>query len=482
MVRLTSSALFFALVACSSADLDSTGTGGGQGNVGEGSTVKTEDASESTRNPPLATGGGDAVDCGDVATDLTILPDPIGFLAGGQYVVDVLAAGVAPDAAALQVEDLEPYFLSLAASASPSLSAHVSPSGGHVLEAFAPAAAGAGGAVELVVLVDVSPSNSPTVALRDALLDSLAAGLDVGSTLSIVAFANEAQVILEGAPAESASAEVARTRSFLAPKEGHDLARALKTASAVAAPAGAPARHYFVLTDAGFVPDEASLELARSLADAGSAVSIAQLARSASETGVAPALRSDTLRDVAAAGRGVALFLTSATQLETEQARWFAPRDEARGLSFELPAGLDADLKAIPELTEADSSAMGELLPRQDNPNLSHRAFLPVLASCGSFAGGTIVLEGETFDLTWTAQSELLVVGDALPQARARLAELLAALRKSPTARCAALTDFASAVPECEAGTRACVYQEAAFDLLVAESLAQLCSGGGEAP
>jgi hypothetical protein len=282
---------------------------------------------------------------------------------------------------------------------------------------------------------------------------------------------------LESAPQEFASAEVARTRSFLAPKEGHDLARALKTATSVpeAGTQGELTRHYLVLTDAGFVPDESSLDVARALAKEGGAVSIAQLARSPLETGVAPALRSDTLRAVAAAGGGVGLFLTSPERLDADFARWFSPRVEAPPLVFGLPAGLDADLDAIPGVKSESDFVGGELLTWLDNPNLAHHADLPVKVSCEPFGSAPIFFGGAPFMLT-TDSGELSVDGDALPQARARLAEALAALRMKSEAQCEALALLAEAPPECApAETRACVYQEALFALLVSDAQAALC-------
>jgi hypothetical protein len=481
--RLLSS-LFVVLLACGTTDTDTSGSGagGGSGNVPDGTTLKAEDSGPPDDDSPPSAGGGSLgpADCSDAPTELSMLPEQLGFLAGGQYVADMLAAGVSPAPEALQVEDLEPYFLDAASSAPVSLSARVS-SGRWVLEGFSPAAGDEAGPVDLVVVVDVSPSNSTTIALRDAVLDTLAASLEPGSTLSIVAFANEAQVILESAPQEFASAEVARTRSFLAPKEGHDLARALKTATAVGSPddagtVGEATRHYLVLTDAGFLPDESSLDVARALAKEGGAVSIAQLARSPLETGVAPALRSDTLRAVAAAGGGVGLFLTSPARLDADFARWFSPRVDVPTLVFGLPAGLDADLDAIPGVKSESDVVGGELLTWLDNPNLAHHADLPVKASCEPFEGAPVSFGGAPFVLTTTDSGELSVEGDALPQARERLAGALAALRKNPTARCAALTELASAPPECEVGTRACTYQEAAFELLITDALEPLCS------
>jgi hypothetical protein len=479
--RLLSS-LFVLLLACGTNDRDTSGSGagGGSGNVPDGSTLKAEDSGPPDDDSPASAGGGSlGPDCSDAPTELSMLPEQLGFLAGGQYVADMLAAGVSPAPEALQVEDLEPYFLDAASSAPVSLSARVS-SGRWVLEGFSPAPGGEAGPVDLVVVVDVSPSNSTTVALRDAVLDTLAASLEPGSTLSIVAFANEAQVILESAPQEFASAEVARTRSFLAPKEGHDLARALKTATAVGSPddagtVGEGTRHYLVLTDAGFVPDESSLDVARALAKEGGAVSIAQLARSPLETGVAPALRSDTLRAVAAAGGGVGLFLTSPERLDADFARWFSPRVEAPPLVFGLPAGLDADLDAIPGVKSESDFVGGELLTWLDNPNLAHHADLPVKVSCEPFGSAPIFFGGAPFMLT-TDSGELSVDGDALPQARARLAEALAALRMKSEAQCEALALLAEAPPECApAETRACVYQEALFALLVSDAQAALC-------
>jgi hypothetical protein len=476
--RLLSS-LFVLLLACGTNDRDTSGSGagGGSGNVPDGSTLKAEDSGPPDDDSPASAGGGSlGPDCSDAPTELSMLPEQLGFLAGGQYVADMLAAGVSPAPEALQVEDLEPYFLDAASSAPVSLSARVS-SGRWVLEGFSPAPGGEAGPVDLVVVVDVSPSNSTTVALRDAVLDTLAASLEPGSTLSIVAFANEAQVILESAPQEFASAEVARTRSFLAPKEGHDLARALKTATSVpeAGTQGELTRHYLVLTDAGFVPDESSLDVARALAKEGGAVSIAQLARSPLETGVAPALRSDTLRAVAAAGGGVGLFLTSPERLDADFARWFSPRVEAPPLVFGLPAGLDADLDAIPGVKSESDFVGGELLTWLDNPNLAHHADLPVKVSCEPFGSAPIFFGGAPFMLT-TDSGELSVDGDALPQARARLAEALAALRMKSEAQCEALALLAEAPPECApAETRACVYQEALFALLVSDAQAALC-------
>jgi hypothetical protein len=468
------------LIACGRGDWDDLPT-----DPKEGTAIVVEDAEGTgagegggALSPPPGVGGGEDgnTQCIDVPTDVTMVPSQRGFLAGGQYVAAMLEAEVAPRPEALSVANLEDYLLDAAREAPTSLSAHVRADGAQVLEGFLPAATAGGGAVDFVVVVDVSPSNASTADLRDGMLDAIAGQLPPDSTFAIVAFANDAQVILEPVPATEASAEVARTRSALAPQEGHDLSRALKVVTSL--PRKDRTRHVLVLTDAGFVPDEQSLALASALSAEQTAVSIAQIARSPVDTGEVPAFRADTLRRVAEAGAGVALFLTSPTVLQNDDdfARWFAASIEAPALRFSLPPGIDADVEAMTPDAAEDDQKGGFVAVPTNNPTATQYAALRVRASCGALPAATVVFGADElvpFGVAW--DGEIRVDGDGLPNARNNLALALGALRVAPEERCQELAELATGLPECEAGMRACIFETTAFELLVTTATAQLC-------
>ncbi len=366
---------------CSNAELlepPPTGEGGGEsvlsgsggstnaGAGGFGGGIVPSDGGEG----PRGAGGGGALQCADLPdTVVELSPEQSRDLAAGQFSVAMVASGWLPPPKTLGFSQVRDYLHDLAnvdvgTDENPVSFAFVSVQnapGLYQLSARSVGRAASETKANLVVLLDVSPSTAAVSEGRDAVLNSLADGVDAhqGYTFSLASFAGTTELIVDRAPSGEARAALDLERTRLAYLEGGDLPGALKSAQELLKDNEGDAflfSHVLILTDGGLVPSENTLGQVEALVsnsgDARVHVSVAQLSTvplgTAATPLVAPTeLRSELLSEIARRGRGLAFYFdgtcngcSSSKVVDASFARWFAPFEPTENFQFFLPGAL----------------------------------------------------------------------------------------------------------------------------------------------
>ena len=374
-----------------------TGTGGFTGGIvpsggGEG---------------PRGTGGGDFQCANLPETVVELSPEQSRDLAAGQFSVAMVASRWLPPPKTLGYSQVRDYLHDLAnvglgAEENPvsfSLSSSSNAATEFKLTARSTGRAAKATKTNLIVLLDVSPSTSAVSAGRDAVLNSLADGVDAreGYTFSLASFAGTTELIVDRVPAGGARVALDAERTRLAYLEGGDLPGALKTAQGllnIDAVAAFPFSHVLILTDGGLVPSENTLAQVEALSNFPDVrVSVAQLSTvplGTAEPLVAPTeLRSELLSEIARRGRGLAFYFdgncndcSTSEVVDASFERWFAPFEETENFQFFLPGGLSY----VPDPTKepgGDGRAVGLA-------GVSWERSIELKDECGDLAGRMI--------------------------------------------------------------------------------------------
>ncbi len=356
------------------------GSGGGDATGGSGgSTSAGTGAGGGGIDPlgggggPRGTGGGMDLLCTLPDTIVELSPEQSRDLAAGQFSVAMVASRWLPPPKTLGYSQVRDYLHDLAnvglgADENPvsfSLSSSSNAATEFKLTARSTGRAAKATKTNLIVLLDVSPSTSAVSEGRDAVLNSLADGVDAreGSTFSLASFAGTTELIVDRVPAGGARVALDAERTRLAYLEGGDLPGALRTAQGLLnidepptgrEPAAFPFSHVLILTDGGLVPSENTLAQVEALVSnfADVRVSVAQLSTVPLGTGpeplVAPTeLRSELLSEIARRGRGLAFYFdgncngcSTSEVVDASFERWFAPFEATENFQFLLPGGL----------------------------------------------------------------------------------------------------------------------------------------------
>lgn len=341
---------------------------------------------------PGGSGGGDVNDCAGSPASGSARVSFAGTVATEQYVESMLAAGHVPALLSLDYEDLRDALDDVTDDVTPNLSGarfdawmeHPTEKG-ITLEVRTDVPNSSITLDTLAVLVDASPSTASIAELRRAVLVSLARRADAADVkLRVYAFSDASTLLAE--PALGKAAEVVSDIA-ITPAEGNNLAKALSAVSVDLKDSA----HVLVLTDAGFAPTEETLlqigQMQRS--EKAQRVSIAQLSK-LEGSGSRTELRRSTLRPIAAAGQGFALFLSdrdvacegavcSHAAVEQGFDRWFATFAPAPSVQVLLPAGLEfVDAEPPPEDEPSTQPTKQHWVPSSGTLELS----LPLTKQC----------------------------------------------------------------------------------------------------
>ncbi|MBK6516219.1 MAG: VWA domain-containing protein [Polyangiaceae bacterium] len=312
---------------------------------------------------------------GSLGADVvTGAPHGMGGLSSVQVAKAALALGQWPDPAHVRLEDFATYYGDQAGvGALETLALRATLTEGGLTEegkrvaslsvaARLPRDPSSRPALHLIAVTDVSESTGASVNPRDGVLDALAAAIEASGKdqLSIVAYGDPPELIVERVAASDASAAVDAAKDALAPRPGSDLVGALALVPTLA---GSDPSHVVVLTDGGTLFDSTLDEVVAENARLGIVTSIVQIGRDTPPD--TPLFVNYGLLDgVSRRGLGTRMFLSGSAVDGADPLRTFTDRYEELFpiagapvfIDVALPLGLKGD---VPDPIEASPSVIG---------------------------------------------------------------------------------------------------------------------------
>ncbi|MFO0555552.1 MAG: vWA domain-containing protein [Polyangiaceae bacterium] len=207
---------------------------------------------------------------------------------------------------------------------------------------------------ELILLVDVSPSNDRIGGLRAALLRQLAAAMQTGAfssgdTLTLITFAADTQVVFENETAADLDSKIseALASGALYQRTGNDLVLGL-TRALEEARASSTAAHVMVITDGGILPSDGLAATVEAAHESGVPVSATQLGEPGN-----PFLADALLQTIVGTTGGARLYFTNEAEIDlalTNQYESIIPVATANArMELGLPLGV-----SLPDVQRVD--------------------------------------------------------------------------------------------------------------------------------